>query len=341
EKSVIEEMKENETRLVHEKEGMDLLAEEHLLKKAQPDADTIEKREAIIEEKKGLFRGLIKKVSEKRLEEKDIENVSRELRLALLENDVALETADKIVDDLKKGLAGKSVSRGKTEAVIRNALKAAMLDVLNQERIDIEDRIKEKSGEPFLVMFLGFNGSGKTTSLAKTAHKFKDYTPVLAAGDTFRAASIEQLEEHGKKLHCRVIKHTYGSDSAAVIFDAKKHAKAAGNRLVLADTAGRSHANVNLMDELKKICRVNKPDLKILVLDSLTGNDIYDQVKLFNDAVGIDGIILSKADVYDKGGAALSAAHTSKKPILFLGTGQEYDDLKEFNPNEIVENLLE
>ncbi len=180
-----------------------------------------------------------------------------------------------------------------------------------------------------------------TTNLSKMASMMKEYRPVLAAADTFRAASIEQLEEHGRRLGMKVVKHTYGSDSASVIFDAKKHAMASGSRLVLADTAGRSHANVNLMDELKKICRVNKPDMKILVLDSLTGNDIYDQVKLFNDAVGIDGIILSKADVYDKGGAALSAAHTSKKPILYLGTGQNYGDLKEFDPEEIVKNLLE
>lgn len=180
-----------------------------------------------------------------------------------------------------------------------------------------------------------------TTNLAKLANRLRDYRPVLAAGDTFRAASIEQLEEHGRRLGMKVVKHTYGSDSAAVIFDAMKHAKAAGSRVVFADTAGRSHANVNLMDELKKICRVNKPDIKILVLDSLTGNDIYDQVRLFNDTVGIDAIILSKADVYDKGGAALSAAHTSGKPILFLGTGQDYGDLKEFNAEEIVRNLLE
>ena len=215
-----------------------------------------------------------------------------------------------------------------------------MRDVMRQETIDIEKLLAERD-RPLLVMFLGFNGTGKTTTLAKFAYKFKSYNPVLAAGDTFRAASIEQLQEHGSRIGVEVIKHSYGADSAAVIFDAMKHAAADNSKLVLADTAGRSHSNVNLMDELKKVVRVNKPDLKILVLDSMTGNDIYDQAKLFNDAVGIDGIILTKGDVYDKGGAALSAAYTIKKPILFMGTGQEYGDLKEFRPEEAVKNLLD
>jgi fused signal recognition particle receptor len=164
---------------------------------------------------------------------------------------------------------------------------------------------------------------------------------VIAAGDTFRAASIEQLEEHAKKLGLRVVKHRYGADSAAVIFDARKHAASAGSRLVVADTAGRSHSNANLMDELKKVVRVNKPELKILVLDSVTGNDIYEQARLFNDAVGVDAIILTKADVYDKGGAALSAAYTINKPILYLGTGQGYEDLAEFNAEDVVKSLLD
>ena len=179
-----------------------------------------------------------------------------------------------------------------------------------------------------------------TTNLAKLAHRLKKYKPVLAAGDTFRAASIEQLEEHGKRLGVDVVKHRYGADSAAVIFDAMRHASAKGSKLVLADTAGRSHINTNLMDELKKVCRVNKPDLKVLVLDALTGNDIYEQARLFNESVGVDAIILTKTDVYEKGGAALSAAYTIKKPILFLGSGQNYDDLVEFDAEKIVKNLL-
>jgi len=179
-----------------------------------------------------------------------------------------------------------------------------------------------------------------TTTLAKLAYKFKKFNPIFAAGDTFRAASIEQLEEHGRRLGVEVVKHRYGADSAAVIFDARKHAEAIGSKLVLADTAGRSHANTNLMEELGKVMRVNKPDLKVLVLDALTGNDIYDQANMFDKTVGIDAVILTKADVYEKGGAALSAAYALKKPILFLGVGQEHKDLQPFDAKKIVENLL-
>ncbi|MEM7824091.1 MAG: signal recognition particle-docking protein FtsY, partial [Candidatus Aenigmatarchaeota archaeon] len=208
------------------------------------------------------------------------------------------------------------------------------------DSLDLLERIKTK--KPFLIVFLGFNGSGKTTTIARVGHMFKQkgISCVFAAADTWRAAAIEQIEEHGQKLGIPVIKQKYGADPAAVIFDAVKHATAKGIQVVLADTAGRSHANLNLMDEMKKIIRVNKPDLKILVLDALTGNDIYEQCKLFNDAVGVDGLIITKADVYEKGGAALSAAWTIKKPLLFLGVGQEYDDLQQFDAEKIVASLL-
>jgi len=297
----------------------------------------IEKKEH--EEKETKRPGLFSRLFEKTITEEDARTVLKELEIALLENDVALEVAERIGNEVKSAIVNKSVRRGKVADVIKAALRDAMLDVMKQQNIDIDRMIQAKDGV-FTIIFLGFNGTGKTTSLAKFAKKFAKYKPIIAAADTFRAASIEQLEEHSKRLGFRVVKHQYGSDSAAVIFDAKKAAVAEGSKLVIADTAGRSHSNVNLMDELKKICRVNNPDLKILVLDSVTGNDIFEQSKLFNNAVGVDAIILTKADVYDKGGAALSAAHTIKKPILYLGIGQEYDDLKEFRPEEIVDNLL-
>lgn len=295
------------------------------------------------EKKRGLLRGLLEKVTKKVTETKlsagEVDKFAGELQAALLQNDVSLETAERICSSVMEQLAGKSVRRGEAEKAIKEALKNAMLDALNQEKTGIEEMVKSR--ELTTIIFFGFNGSGKTTTIAKLAHKFRKYNPVVAAGDTFRAASIEQLEEHSKKAGFDLIKHTYGSDSAAVIFDAKKHAAAKSSRLVLADTAGRSHSNANLMDELKKVVRVNKPDMKILVLDSLTGNDIYDQSKLFNDAVGVDAIILTKADVYEKGGAALSASHTIGKPILYLGTGQGYDDLEEFDAEKIVKSLVD
>ncbi|MCX6815854.1 MAG: signal recognition particle-docking protein FtsY [Candidatus Aenigmarchaeota archaeon] len=335
---IIEEAKPDEKEI--EKARREMYGEE-----TAPATDVSEEREEetnpiSVQEEDERKKGLFTRLFEKSITEEEAGKILRELQIVLLENDVAMEVAEKICNDVKAVMLNKSVKRGKVNETIEDALRAAMLDVMKQEDIDIKSLIEKKEGV-FTIMFLGFNGTGKTTTLAKFAKKFSDYKPVVAAADTFRAASIEQLEEHAKRVGFRLVKHQYGSDSAAVIFDAKKAAEATGSKLVLADTAGRSHSNINLMDELKKIVRVNTPDLKILILDAVTGNDIYDQSKLFNDAVGVDAIILTKTDVYEKGGAALSAAYTIKKPILYLGVGQEYDDLKESKPDEIVKNLLE
>jgi len=288
--------------------------------------------------------GILKKVKEKTLTEDDVQKFLDEMQTVLLENNVALEVVDKISDELKKNLVGKSVSRKNVDKVIFNALKNAIMVVLKQEPLEIEKVIKEckKEKKPCTVLFLGFNGTGKTTSLAKLGNylKKKKHNPVFAAADTFRAAALEQIGIHAEKLSIDLIKHDYGADAAAVVFDAKKHAVATGKDVVLVDTAGRNHADVNLMDELKKICRVNNPDLKILVIDTLTGNDAVEQAKNFNDAVGVDGIILAKADVAEKAGAALSVGYVIGKPILFMGTGQGYDDLVKFDPDKIVEDLL-
>lgn len=281
---------------------------------------------------------------EKEIKESDINKLENEIKISLLQSDVALDVVNKIYSELRKELVGKSIKINEVEKVVIKSLKRTIFEILNQESIDIEKIILEnrKLGKPTLIIFLGFNGSGKTTTLAKFANllKEKGFSVVIAAGDTFRAASIEQLEEHAKNLNIKMIKHRYGADSAAVIYDAMKHAEANKIDVVLADTAGRSHSNTNLMEELKKICRVNKPDLKILVLDALTGNDIVNQCESFNNAVGVDGIIFTKVDVYDKGGSIISAAYTLRKPILFLGFGQGYEDIKLFNPEEVLNNIF-
>lgn len=343
ERQTVEEEKENLEKEVV-KEYVEEKAVEDALEELPAEASMKEIQEKIQEElgpeekpkeKKGIFQRLF----ETTLDKKDVDIVLKELKFVLLENDVAIEVVEKICSDVENELVDKSVRRDKIENAIKDALRSAMTDVMQQDKIDIEESIRSKDGV-YTVLFLGFNGVGKTTTLAKFAKKLHKYHPIVAAADTFRAASIEQIEEHSKRLGFRVVKHNYGADSAAVIYDAKKAALAQGTKLVLADTAGRSHSNVNLMDELKKVCRVINPDLKILVLDSVTGNDIYEQSRLFNDAVGVDAIILTKADVYDKGGAALSTTYTIKKPILYLGVGQEYDDLKEFDAQEIIAGLL-
>jgi len=292
------------------------------------------------EEKKSFKDKFVKSITETKITEKDLDNALQDFEFDLLEADVAFETSEKIKEDIKNELIGQSVSRTKVKDYIITAFKNSIENILETPKYDIISEIKKN--KPSVVLFLGFNGAGKTTNLAKFSKYLKKHgvSSVFAAGDTFRAASIEQLEIHGKNLNTRVIKHNYGSDAAAVVFDAKEHAKSRGIDAVLVDTAGRSHANANLMDELKKILKVNKPDIKILVLDSMTGNDIVDQCKVFDEAAGVDAIILSKLDVSNKGGSVLTAAHILKKPIIFLGEGQEYDDLIEYNKDIIVKKIF-
>ncbi|MBI4020249.1 MAG: signal recognition particle-docking protein FtsY [Candidatus Aenigmarchaeota archaeon] len=290
-------------------------------------------------------KGIISRVTEKQLSEKDVDSFFNESETGLLEANIALEVADFLRKRLKEELASQSVRRFKAEEAIRSALENSLLAVLDQGKLNLEDMIrdKRKQGKPLTMVFLGFNGSGKTTTIAKIASylKHKGFSPVLAAGDTFRAASIEQLEHHGEKVGVRVVKHDYGADSAAVIFDAIKSAESRRNDVVLADTAGRTHVDANLLDELKKVIRVNKPDIKVLVVDSLTGNDAVEQAKKFNEAVGVDAVVLTKVDVNKKGGAIFSVCYAIKKPILFLGMGQGYEDIERFEPGKFVKGLFE
>jgi len=248
-------------------------------------------------------------------------------------------------DSMKKELTDMKIRRKGAEQFISKALEDSLLGLVEHGSVDLEKVIKKAKADnkPACMVFLGFNGAGKTTSIAKVAQYLMDrgHSVVLAAGDTFRAASIEQLEHHGNKLGIKTVKHRYGSDSAAVIFDARKHAESKGVEVVLADTAGRMHTDKNLADELKKVIRVNQPDLKILLVDSLTGNDAVEQAKQFHDMVGVDAVIMAKTDVNEKGGSILSVSYAIKKPILFLGTGQEYKDLKKFDPEKFVKELME
>lgn len=276
-------------------------------------------------------------VAEKEIDEETLENVLWDLELELLQNNVAQEVVEKIKKDMKEKLVGESVTRTKVENRIKESLEETIRKVLKTPEFSFEE-LAEKG--PSLVLFVGFNGSGKTTTLAKVASMLKnDYKVLLAAGDTYRSAAIDQLKEHGENLGLKVINHEYGSDGAAVVYDAKEHAEKEGYNIVLGDTAGRSHTDRNLMDELDKICRVNKPDKKILVVDALSGNDLVKQAEKY-ERIGFDGIIVTKMDVDKKGGAALSLGYLTGKPILFLGTGQGYEDLERFSPEKMVKKLL-
>jgi fused signal recognition particle receptor len=287
-------------------------------------------------EESGFFSRLRNRIVLSKLSEEDFDEMFEEFEMSLLENNVALEVVDKIKEGLAKELVGEDVKKGKAQEKIIEALKKSVEDVL-LEPDDWIEKIKEKK-EPYVILFFGINGSGKTTSLAKLAHKLEKegLSCVLGAGDTFRAASIEQLEKHAEKLKIPLIKHEYKSDPAAVGFDAVQYAKKNRKKVVLIDTAGRMYTKKDLMREMEKIVRVTKPDLKIFVGESITGNDGVEQAKKFHEAVGIDGIILTKADVDDKAGTILSVSYVTGKPIYFLGMGQMYKDLKEFKKKDIL-----
>src|SRR3989338_1770244 len=290
-------------------------------------------------EKKSFFGKIIEKITTKTISSEQFDDLFWELEVVMLENNVAVEVIEKIKEGLKAKIVNVPIPRSKVSETIAESLRDSITGLFDVGKIDLLSRIKSK--KPFVIVFVGVNGSGKTTTIAKMARfcQKNNLSVVIAAGDTFRAAAIDQLEVHAKNLGIKMIKQDYGSDSAAVAFDAIKHAEATGRDVVLVDTAGRLHSNVNLMDEMKKIIRVAKPDIVLFVGESITGNDCVEQAKKFNEAIGIDGIVLAKADVDEKGGAAISVSYVTKKQILYIGTGQGYDDLAEFDSRIVIDGL--
>ncbi len=292
------------------------------------------------------FSNFYDRISKTELKGKDLDTVLDEFQLSLIENDVAVSAADFIGNELREKLKDAQFGRfTDPRARIKVILQEVLLSLLQRAgQLDIFALIDRKKsvGEPAVLVFIGINGTGKTTSIAKLAHVLqkKGRTVILAASDTYRSGSIEQLEEHARRIGVRVIKHQYGADPAAVAFDAVNYAKAHRINAVLIDTAGRMQNNKNLLEEMRKIVRVTKPDLTILVVDALTGNDAVEQGKVFSEAVKIDGIILAKLDADVKGGSAISLSYIMGKPVAMVGTGQKYDDLEPFQAESIVKNLI-
>lgn len=315
--------------------------EEKLPLKIKEDSKKESKDEKEIpntEEKKSFFKKLISGTI--KISEKDFEEYSEDLEMSLLENNVALEVSEKIINELKEKIVGQEFSKKEIENKIKKSLKDSIQNIL-VEPFDLIEKIKNKNDDPYVILFCGINGSGKTTTIAKLAYKLqkKNISCIMAAADTFRAAAIDQIKTHGKKLGIEVISHEYGTDPASVGFDAIKYSKKNKIKCVLIDTAGRIHTSKNLLAEIQKISRVCNPDTKIFVGESITGNDSIEQVKSFDEAINLDGIILSKADIDEKGGTALSVGYITKKPILYLGTGQEYEKIEIFNKEKFIEKL--
>jgi len=277
------------------------------------------------------------------LKESDIKELLWELELSLLEADVEQTTAEDICKKIKERLVGKKISRGQgIENTVKKEIGEILAEMMQTEEYDLIKEAKAKKPKPFKILFLGPNGAGKTTSIAKLTYLLqnKGLKILWAAGDTFRAASIEQMEIHAKKLGVRVIKHQYGADPTAVAFDAVKAAQSKDIDVVLIDSAGRQETNKNLMRELEKISRVIQPDLKIYVGEAFTGQALLQQAKEYDKIIGIDGFILSKIDCDSKGGTTISLLYKIGKPVLFVGTGQEYKDLEAFKPKFVLEKII-
>jgi fused signal recognition particle receptor len=340
-KEISEEKREKKA---HEEIEHTLKEESRKIEKEEEiKSQTKEEETEVIDEKKGFLARLKQSITTKKLSEDKFEEIFWEIEVALLENSVAVEVIEKIKNDLKENIVDKPIDRKEIDIIVAQSMMKSITELFNQPEVDIIKNIEQKRKEkkPYVICFVGINGSGKTTTIAKFAYMLqkKGYSPIIAASDTFRAAAIDQLEIHAEKLNVKLIRHDYNSDPAAVAFDAIKHAEAKNKSVVLIDTAGRLHSNTNLMEELGKIVKVAKPDLTLFIGEAITGNDCIEQAREFNNMVNIDGIILSKADVDQKGGAAISISYVLNKPILYLGVGQNYEDLRKFTTDFILDQL--
>jgi len=299
----------------------------------------------MFENLRNAFSSVAKSLGEKELKEKDIDEVLFQLEIALLESDVAVEVIDSIKSDLKEKLIGTKVNKNEIEKFVKDSLIETISGLFESAgKIDLLSNIasKKESTEPYIILFVGINGTGKTTTLAKIAHLLQKskISVVVAAADTFRAGAIEQLKEHTNRLNLKLVAQNYGSDPAAVARDAVLYAKSHKIECVLVDTAGRMQTSKNLMEQVEKITNVVKPDFKIFVGDSLAGNDTVNQAREFHKHTKFDAAILTKSDADARGGAALSIVKVTLTPVIYVGVGQEYEDLKTFDKELFLETIF-
>ena len=307
--------------------------------------ESLEEEEPSVEQQQGSedTKGFLSKAKDavlnKTIDDDVFDDVFWELEKILLTNNVAQPVVKELKAHLRDELVGEEVRRGDVETTLQNSLREAVRSVLSEpDRSLLEWTDEEK---PLKILLIGVNGSGKTTTAAKLVHYLQGHgkTCVVGAADTYRAAAIQQLEEHTDALGAKLIKHDYGADPAAVAYDTVQHGESAGKDVCVIDTAGRLHTDDNLMEQLAKIKRVSEPHLTLYVAESVTGNDAVRQLEQFQDHLSVDGVIMTKADADDKGGSILSVSYVTGSPIFFLGTGQDYDDLVAFDADDIIERL--
>ncbi len=330
------ELKKPELKHLPEKkiQQVEIIPEQKHLEQ-KPEEKEREVKVGIFGHLKSIFTGEVE------IGKNDVREMLDSLELELIESDVALEVAESIKQELEEKLIGKKIKNGELNNFIKTAIKETLLDIISSEPLDILNKIKDYP-KPVKIMFLGTNGSGKTTTIAKVAKMLMlaDYKVVLAAADTFRAAAIEQLALHAERLGVKIIKRDYGGDPTAVAYDAVSYATAHGIDVVLIDTAGRQETNLNLLNEMKKMQRVIQPNIKIFIGESIAGNAITSQITEFNKEIGVDGVILTKLDCDAKGGTVLSISKVTGIPIIYLGTGQKYEDIEKFDASAVVERIL-
>lgn len=296
------------------------------------------------ETKKGFFSKTADKLKKKTITQDDFDKIWLDLEIFLLEINIAYEIVEKIQNKLQEKIIGNNYNRFQLNQEIKNVLIDEVQEILTQSQGNFLDEINKhkQNGEPLKIMMLGVNGTGKTTSIAKLIKYLQNnnLSVVVAAADTFRAAAVEQLSEHCNNLNVKCITHKHGSDPASVAYDATQHAKAKNIDVVLIDTAGRMPNNSNLMMELQKIKRVVDSQMAMFIGDSIAGNDLIDQISLFDKGITVDGVFLTKTDTDERPGSVVTTSYSIEKPIYFLGTGQNYEDIIPFDAKTIAEQLF-
>lgn len=293
------------------------------------------------------FSSLLDRIMTAGFSDKDIERAVDSFKLQLISNDVALEVAERISLEVADRLRSVRYQRFSDKERVMNevlaeGLRPVMVEVDPERELTGLIKRKASEGSPAVILFVGPNGGGKTTTVVKVAKYVKDrgFSSIIACSDTFRAGAIEQLKGLADRVGIRTVSHGYGGDPAAVALDAIEAARSSKVSTVLIDTAGRTEVDRNLLEEMKKIKRVARPDIVIYVGDALAGNVVVEQAKRFDEFVGIDYVVLAKLDADMKGGSAISISYVTKRPILFVGTGQGLDDLEPFSKERVIELVL-